>query len=157
MEPKILIAAVLAVLVFSVIGFVAVISSNASVSAPTLSSAAPSQNSTTNVFASTQSSKILFADSPYYSYSYLISSTPLSQQAKTALTGFNLTTSSFSNGSENITISLDGTSSSKTIMLPSGYKLYIIESSYGDDGFGRDSFLGDDQFVEVDSNGYVVN
>jgi hypothetical protein len=101
-------------------------------------------------------SPVLFADTPYYSYSYQVFPGQLSQQAAAALTGFTLSNSTLSDGSENVTISLSGTSSASTVNLPSGYKLYIIEASYGDDGFNHDSFLGDDQFVEVNSTGYVI-
>lgn len=102
------------------------------------------------------SSAVLFVNTQYAQYSYQILPGPLSAQAKAALAGFNLSTTNLSNGSTKAVISIIGTSSNKTITMNTGYKLYIVETSFGDDGYGFDSSLGDDGFVVVDKNGYVV-
>ena len=103
-----------------------------------------------------QSPKLLFSSSPYAPYSYLVSGDNLSQQAQSALAGFNLSSSNLKNGSRLITVSVVGTSINKTFALASGDKLYIIETSFGDDGFHFDSSLGDDGFIITDPNGYIV-
>jgi hypothetical protein len=110
---------------------------------------------TTSIQAQANSSKTLFADTQYAPYSYLISSGQLSQQAQAALTGFNMTVKQ-SNGTKLITMALAGTSTNSTFTVPKGYSLYIVETTFGDDGYGYDSSLGDDGFVLVDSNGYVA-
>lgn len=101
-------------------------------------------------------SKTLFADTQYAPYSYQIYPGPLSQQAQSALSGFNMTTTMLQGGSANVTLSLAGTNQSKSMILGQNYKLYIIETTFGDDGFHFDSSLGDDGFVIVDPNGYVA-
>ena len=63
----------------------------------------------------------------------------------------------FSNGSENVTIGVDGTSRNGTITLAPGDKLYVVETSFGDDSPGYDGSLGDDGFVIVNKGGYVAN
>jgi hypothetical protein len=81
---------------------------------------------------------------------------PISQQAQAALAGFNLTASTLRNSSTEVNVALVGTSQYQSIVLKPGYKLYIVETTFGDDGFRFDSSLSDDGFVVVDSNGYVA-
>ena len=123
-------------------------------SAPLATSQATSAAPT--AYSRPNSSATLFSSTPYYPYSYLISSQPLSQQAKSALSGFNMTTNLLANGTSKVTIMLKGTTQSETIMLKTGYSLYIIEATLGDDGYSFDASLGDDGFVVVNQSGYVV-
>ena len=116
---------------------------------------AQSGNPSNNVNA-TNSSKVLFADAQYSAYSYLISPGQLSQQAQNAMDGFNMTTANLTNGSSSVTLTVIGTTAAKNFVLKPGYKLYIVETSFGDDGYHFDSSLGDDGFVVVDPSGYVV-
>ena len=51
---------------------------------------------------------------------------------------------------------LEGSGQSQSITLKPNYKLYIIETTFGDDGFHFDSSLGDDGFVIVNQNGYIA-
>jgi hypothetical protein len=44
---------------------------------------------------------------------------------------------------------------SQVVTLDKGYSLYIIETSYGDDGIGSDYSLADDGFVVVNQSGYL--
>lgn len=104
----------------------------------------------------TNSSKLLFANTQYAPYSYLVYPGPLSQQAQAALAGFNLSSTTLQNSSARITLSLIGSNQQQTIVLKPDYKLYIIETTFGDDSFHFDSSLGDDGFVSVDPNGYVA-
>ncbi len=117
-----------------------------------------SGNTQTNSAATTpaNSSKVLFANTQYASYSYVVYPGPISQQAQSALAGFNLTSSQLQNSSTEIKISLIGSGQSQTLVLKPNYKLYIIETTFGDDGYHFDSSLGDDGFVVADPNGYVV-
>ncbi len=101
-------------------------------------------------------SSVLFSSTPYLQYAYLISGGNLSQEAKAALTGFNMTSDFLSNGTEEIRIAIQGSGQNQTIMLDPGYKLYIIETTFSDDSYGFDASLGDDGLVMVNQTGYVV-
>jgi cytoskeletal protein RodZ len=111
-----------------------------------------SQNNTSN-----SNSSVLFADTQYAPYSYLISSSPLSQDAQAALTGYNLSITDLANGTRSVALYVNGTTRGGTFNLAKDYKLYIIETSFGDDSFGHDSSLADDAFAIVDSSGHLVN
>ena len=113
-------------------------------------------SSTQSATPASNTSAVLFSSTPYYQYAYLVSDSPLSSQAKAALAGFNFNNTQLANGTRKITIELAGTSQSQTVMLKPGYKLYIIEATFGDDGYGFDSSLGDDGFVMVNQTGYVA-
>ncbi len=102
------------------------------------------------------SSKTLFSSTQYAPYSYVIYPGPISQQAQSALAGFNLTSTTLQNSSTEIKLTLVGTGQSQSILLNPNYKLYIVETTFGDDGYHFDSSLGDDGFVIVDPNGYVA-
>ena len=106
--------------------------------------------------AAQNASKVLFASTQYAAYSYQVYPGPLSQQASMALSGFNVSSTVLQNGTADITILLSGTSQSQTVLLKPGYKMYIIETTFGDDGFGAEYSLGDDGFVTVDPNGYIA-
>lgn len=101
-------------------------------------------------------SSMLFSNQPYAQYSYLISGSNISQQAQYALAGFNMSTTTLPNGTTAVTLTVIGTNVYKTIDLAKGYKLYIVEGTFGDEGYRFDSSLSDDGFVVVDPNGYVV-
>lgn len=102
------------------------------------------------------SSQVLFSSTPYFQYAYLISGSNLSQEAKAALTGFNMTSDFLSNGTEEIRVAIQGSGQNQTILLDSGYKLYIVETTFSDDSYGFDASLGDDGLVMVNQTGYVV-
>jgi hypothetical protein len=111
------------------------------------------QGSTTSL-ARGNSTGPLFSSESYYPYSYLIAPGNLSQQSKSALDGYTMTVSQTPAG-ENVTISLSGRS--VVTSLVNGEKLYIVETSFGDDAPGFEGSTADDGFVVVDQNGYVVN
>lgn len=114
------------------------------------------QNRTTAANQTVNSSKTLFSRTQYYPYSYVIYPGPISQQAQSALAGFNLTSTVLQNKTTKVTLGIIGTSQFQSMMLKPGYKLYIIETSFGDDAYHFDSSLGDDGFVLVDPNGYIA-
>ena len=102
------------------------------------------------------SSKTLFASTQYAPYAYVVYPNPISQQAQAALAGFNLTTATLQNGSVGVTLTITGTNQHQSLTLKPNYRLYIIETTFGDDGFHFDSSFGDDGFVVVDQNGYLA-
>ena len=106
--------------------------------------------------AAPSSSGTPFSSTPYAPYSYVVYPGPVSQQAQAALDGFNLTATTLQNSSVRIAIALLGSGQSQSLTIQPGYKLYVIEATFGDDGYHFDSSLGDDGFVIVDSKGYVV-
>jgi hypothetical protein len=74
------------------------------------------------------------------------------------LDGYNMTVGqAAANGSVSIGLSVVGAGRSGTLELTPGEKLYVIETSFGDDGPTYDGSLADDGFVLVDQNGYVIN
>lgn len=106
--------------------------------------------------ANPNSNAILFNSTLYAQYSYLISDPVLSQQAQSALAGFKLVRTQLQNGSIEMNISKSGVLQPSSVILAPGYKMYIIETTFGDDGYGFDSSLADDGFVIVNSTGYIV-
>lgn len=112
--------------------------------------------STSTNSTSTNTTGTLFTSTQYAQFAYLISNSTLSSQAQAALSGFNLSRTQDSNDTVVIGITLMSNGNKQTVSLKPGYKLYIIETSFGDDSFGGESNLGDDGFVEVSSNGYIV-
>jgi hypothetical protein len=95
----------------------------------------------------------LFSSEPYYGYSYLIAPGSLSPQATAALDGYAMAVKNSTSG-ENVTISYSGRSASAN--LQSGEKLYIVETSFGDDAPGYEGSPADDGFVVIDASGYVL-
>jgi hypothetical protein len=113
-----------------------------------------SNNTQANPPGSTNTS-MLFSDQPYAPYSYLIYPGTPSPQSQAALSGFSMSTTQLQNGSARITLTFISTGDNQTMILKQGYKLYFIETSFGDDAFGGESSLGDDGYVIVNPNGYV--
>ncbi|MDE1823158.1 MAG: hypothetical protein KGI00_01860 [Candidatus Micrarchaeota archaeon] len=103
------------------------------------------------------SSKVLFNNTQFASFAYLIYPGSISQQSKAAMAGFGVSVSKFANGSAGVTLTFNGTGGSNEVTLSPGYKLYFIETSFSDDSFDTDSSLGDDAFVVVDNYGYVAS
>ncbi len=136
---------------------------NGSGSSPTTSArqASGMQGSTTTVAPTAasntpQRAPVFFSSTPYYPYAYQIFPGNMSQQARAAMSGFALRAAALPNGSTNVTISLMSTSQNQSIVLGQGYSLYIIETTFGDDGYNAEYSLGDDGFIVVNQSGYVV-
>lgn len=147
MNTKIIYAAI-ALLIIVGIAFLALHKNSATFTQPTTTVPAGQNN--------TNSTKVLFESTQYFPYAYLVFPGQLSQQAQSAMDGFNMSVDNLTNGSKSITISIMGTTSNTKFVLKQSYKLYIIETSFGDDGYHFDSSLGDDGFVVVDPQGYVA-
>ncbi len=105
--------------------------------------------------AQTNNTKTLLNNTAYARFSYQIYPGPLSQAALSAMTGFNMTNTTLQNGSVAVKIAVVGSGQNQTIVLKPGYRLYVVEGSFGDDSIRYDSSFGDDGFVVVDQNGYV--
>jgi len=82
---------------------------------------------------------------------------PLSDAAKAALSGFAMDSAQQPDGSLLITLTETERSITNQVTLKNGQTLYFIETSYGDDPIPNgETSLGDDGYVVVDQNGYVV-
>ncbi len=155
MDKKVLIG-IAAFALIMVIGGVAFVAHNGTSTALLNTSGTQPQSASATNQTAQNSSKVLFANTQYAPYSYEVYPGPVSQQAQAALAGFNLTASALQNRSTDLTVTLVGTNQYQSILLKPSYKLYIVETTFGDDGFHFDSSLGDDGFVVVDQNGYVA-
>jgi hypothetical protein len=116
-------------------------------------------STTSNAIASgnISSNQVKLADTPYANSAYLISSDTLSPEAQQAISGFSINKQTNSDGTTTINlIALNPEYQNQSYTLQSGQSLYFIETSWGDDGNGSETFLGDDHAVVVDSNGYIV-
>jgi hypothetical protein len=102
------------------------------------------------------SSGVLFSSTQYFPYAYQVYPGPISSQAQSALTGFNLTSTILQNGTTEVTLAIAGNNQHQYIILKPDYKLYVVETTFGDDGFNFDSSFGDDGFVVVDPSGYIA-
>jgi hypothetical protein len=116
-----------------------------------------SNNNTQTGTPASENTSTLFSNQPYAPYSYLIYPGTPSSQAQAALSGFKISTTQLQNGSAMVTLVLVSTGDNQTIIVKTGYKLYFIETSFGDDGLGGESSLGDDGYVTVNPNGYVAS
>jgi hypothetical protein len=149
------VAAALVLVVIVGVGFFALTGTK---NAPTNQSSGNQMQAAASGVSSSPSSKsvALFNNSQYAQYGYLISSPVLSQQAKAALAGFNLSRTQLSNGTVVIGLTLAGSGQTQNVDVASGDKLYFIETTFGDDGFGFDSSLGDDGVILVNQTGAIV-
>lgn len=138
------------------IALLAVIAAVAAIALAMQPGSANGNTATTTVASGQNSSKVLFNDTQYARYSYLVYPGNLSQQASVAMTGFGMSATQLANGSSSVTVILNRTGANNTVVLAPGYRLYFVEGALSDDSFDTDSSLGDDAFVVVDSSGYVV-
>lgn len=60
------------------------------------------------------------------------------------------------NGSTELFIEEQRYGINQSITLASNDKLYFIETTFSEDGFGNDGSLSDDGFVVVNSKGYII-
>lgn len=147
MEKKLMFYGIIVVLVLAVLAVV-YLAGQGEFSEPATSTI---QGSTV---APGNASGTLFSSEPYYRASYLIAPGSVSQQSQSALDGYKMTVNQTAIG-ENVTISYSGRG--VTTSLAAGDKLYIVETSFGDDAPGYEGSTADDGFVLVNASGYVVN
>jgi len=148
---------VIGILVVLVLAAVVVIATRSNSTGSTIANS--NTQSSTNSAGTGSTTSMKFSDSPYYPYRYLISGDTLSPDAQNAITGFNLSKTSNSDGTTTYTLTaLKSEYVSQTYTLQPGQSLYFIERSMGDDDTAgnTDYNLGDDMAVVVDSNGNIV-
>ena len=122
---------------------------------------APTQNQPSspgqNTAAAPPAGAVKFSDLPVSSASVQIAPGPLSDAAKAALSGFTMSSAQQSDGSLLVTLTETQRGASNQVTLKPGQTLYFIETSYGDDPLPNgETSLGDDGYMVVDQNGYVV-
>lgn len=99
-----------------------------------------------------------FADNPLFQKAYLIAPVPgqLPDDAQKALTGWTVTNKTNADGTIQVTLTPKDTDDvEQTFTLKTGYKLYFIEMTLGDEKTGTDANRGDDTGVLVDDKGIV--
>lgn len=107
--------------------------------------------------AAPSSSAVKFSDMPVAAAAVQIAPGTLSDAAKAALSGFTMDSVQQADGSLLVTLTETQRGMSNQITLKPGQALYFIETSYGDDPLPNgETSLGDDGYVVVDQNGYVV-
>jgi hypothetical protein len=100
-----------------------------------------------------------FADSRFASSAVQIYPGPLSGPAIQAVTGFNIETKALADGSVQVNLtSTNPEYQNQEVVVKSGYTLYFIEQSGGDDSSGdnADQNLRDDTTVLVDPQGFIA-
>ncbi len=160
MDTKIITYSLILLVMVSMM-LISIFSRPSSVKAQLLQQNSGSSSITTTVSQSQASSTttisaILFSSTPYYQYAYQIFPGNMSQMARSAMAGFSMNTTVLANGITNVSISLTGAHQSQTVSVPPGFRLYVIETTFGDDGYNFEGSLGDDGFVLVNLSGYVV-
>ncbi len=99
-----------------------------------------------------------FSSSANSQYAYQIFPGTLSTQARQALSGFSMQTQTDADGATVVTLTAQESQyQSQQYTVKPGETLYFIEKSLGDDpSESKDTNLGDDSSVLVDSNGYII-
>jgi hypothetical protein len=97
------------------------------------------------------------SDQSYFSSAYLISSDPLSDEAKMALTGFKMDKQAQNDGTTVITLkALEPQYHDQSYTLKSGQQLYFIDKFLADDQGTTEANIADDTAVIIDSDGFIV-
>lgn len=99
-----------------------------------------------------------FADNPLSSKAFLIApvSGDLNADAQKALTGWTVDSAKNEDGSTQITLSPKDTDDVKqTFTLKTGFKLYFLEMTFGDEANDLDHNRGDDTGILVDDKGII--
>jgi hypothetical protein len=124
----------------------------------TSNSATSSNSSPIAVTSPVSTGKTLFSDSPDAATSAVIFPGSLSDQAKTFVENFTMSTEIQSDGSTTVSLMPKNTSDEKpqTYNVKNGQKLYFIEKFPGDDAADKDSNIKDDYGVIVDADGFIV-
>lgn len=100
--------------------------------------------------------KVMLSSSQYGPFAHLISGDTIDDNARKAITGFDVNKTVNPDGTTTINlIALNPEYSSHTYILNPGERLYFIEANYGDDSDAEYN-LGDDTAVKVDADGYII-
>lgn len=122
--------------------------------APSTASAAPSPSSSPS---SSPAGGRLLSSEPYASYAYLVWPGPLSADGKAALTGFTLNVTRQAGGITVRAVQDGQAMTSVSHFYAGGAKVYVLDSTLGDDGSGNvDYDEADDGLVVTNSRGQVL-
>ena len=149
------------VLILVVIGGALLLSGHKTPNSPRqLSNLPTNQNQTQNQpVGAGAGGKQLFKNSPEYQYAYQIFPGTMSAQAKTAMNGFSMKTTSMPDGSTQVSFSSTNPNyKNQSYVVKKGYSLYFIERTTADDNTAQDTdrLYLDDTAVIVDPNGYIA-
>lgn len=115
--------------------------------------ASPSPSATASGSASPAATGPLLSSQPYAAYAYQVWPGPLTADARLAMAGFTVTVTRRANG---ITVHavVDGQTTGASFQ--GGAKVYVVDSSLGDEGGSVDYNLGDDGLVVTNAQGQVL-
>lgn len=129
-------------------------------------SAAAGQGSTGTSGSSTQGASAtksqatrgpLLSSTPYAQAAYQVYPGTMSFTTKQAIDGFSFHFVPVGAKSEQVSVYVAGQSSAVlTKVFASSYRLYFIETSFGDDAPGTDLNGGDDSLILTDASGYII-
>jgi hypothetical protein len=124
--------------------------------APTTGQPSPAPSASASHGASPSASAgPLLSSEPYASYAYLVWPGTPSATAQQAETGLKISVSRLKDGIS-VTAGVNGQPAPAAHTYVTGAKVYVVESSLGDDSGGSDYNLGDDGLVVTDARGRIV-
>jgi hypothetical protein len=124
--------------------------------APATATASPAPSASASHGASPSASTgPLLSSEPFASYAFLVWPGSPSAAAQQAETGLKITVSRLKDGIS-VTAGVNGQSAPAAHTYLNGAKVYVVESSLGDDSGGSDYNLGDDGLVVTNAQGRVV-
>jgi hypothetical protein len=97
----------------------------------------------------------LLSSEPYASYAYQVWPGAPSAAARQAMTGLSISASRVRNGIS-VKAGVNGQPAAAARTYPGGARVYVVESSLGDDSGGSDYNLGDDGLVVTDVRGRIL-
>ena len=92
----------------------------------------------------------------YASSAYRVYPPPITAQAKVALSGITFHVAQRPSGMMTVSIHVSSNGGHLEQTYPSTDRVYIVETTTGDDSNGRDYNSGDDGFVVTSSTGHIV-
>jgi hypothetical protein len=97
----------------------------------------------------------LLSSEPYASYAYQVWPGALSAAARQAMTGLSISASRVRDGIS-VKAGVNGQPAAAAHTYPGGARVYVVESSLGDDSGSSDYNLGDDSLVVTDVRGRIL-
>jgi hypothetical protein len=122
--------------------------------APSASSASPNPSPSHGASPAASAGPLLSSE-PYASYAFLVWPGTPSAAARQAETGLKISVSRLKDGIS-VTAGVNGQPPPAAHTYVSGAKVYVVESSLGDDSGDTDYNLGDDALVVTNAQGRVV-
>ena len=100
--------------------------------------------------------KVLLKNTPYGSYALQIYPGALSQNAQSALAGFQFKTQPLPGGTVKVSLVLLGQNQTYNKVISPTDRAYFIETSFGDDAPSEDLNLGDDGILYTNAKGFLL-